>query len=126
MVNFNFNFQVFLGIREQRVTHFVIFLLVGLSVFMTPILKFIPMPVLYGIFLYMGTAPLADMHFYDRLRIIFMPPKYQPDFLYLRKIPLVRVHLFTIVQLLCFVALWVVKTNETISISFPLMVKTFH
>ena len=38
----------FLGIREQRVTHVLIFITVGLSVFMTPILGKIPMPVLYG------------------------------------------------------------------------------
>uniref|UniRef100_A0A0P5GM72 Anion exchange protein n=1 Tax=Daphnia magna TaxID=35525 RepID=A0A0P5GM72_9CRUS len=112
---------VFLGVREQRVTHLVIFLLVGLSVFMTPILKFIPMPVLYGVFLYMGTAPLSEMHFFDRLRIVFMPAKYQPDFNYLRKVPLKRVHMYTAIQLVCFAVLWVVKTNETISISFPLM-----
>lgn len=112
---------VFLGVREQRLTHFMIFLLVGLSVFMTPILKFIPMPVLYGVFLYMGTATLSDMHFYDRLRIMLMPSKYQPDLNYLRQVPLKRVHMFTLVQLACFAVLWVVKTNETISISFPLM-----
>lgn len=96
--------------------------MVGLSVFMTPILTFIPMPVLYGVFLYMGTAPLAEMQFFDRLRIVFMPVKYQPDFPYLRKVPLKRVHMYTAVQLVCFAILWVVKTNETISISFPLMV----
>jgi len=89
---------------------------------MVPVLKFIPMPVLYGIFLYMGTAPLSEMHFFNRIRIIFIPPKYQPDYIYLRKVPLLRVHLFTFVQLCCFAFLWVVKTNETISISFPLMV----
>lgn len=112
---------VFLGVREQRLTHLCIFLLVGLSVLMVSILKFIPMPVLYGVFIYMGTAPLSEMHFYDRLRIIFMPSKYQPDLNYLRKVPIKRVHMFTAVQLLCFAVLWVVKTNETISISFPLM-----
>ncbi|XP_051575742.1 sodium bicarbonate cotransporter 3 isoform X3 [Myxocyprinus asiaticus] len=48
----------FLGIREQRVTGFMIFVLMGLSVFMTSILKFIPMPVLYGVFLYMGVSSL--------------------------------------------------------------------
>merc|ERR1719370_2796296 len=39
----------FLGIREQRVTHVLIFITVGLSVFMTPILGKIPMPVLWCI-----------------------------------------------------------------------------
>ncbi|ROJ30624.1 Electrogenic sodium bicarbonate cotransporter 1 [Anabarilius grahami] len=48
----------FLGVREQRVTGTMVFILTGLSVFMAPVLKFIPMPVLYGVFLYMGVASL--------------------------------------------------------------------
>ena len=73
--------------REQRVTLILISLMIGLSVFMTPILTYIPMPVLFGVFLYMGTSPLADMQFYDRLLILFMPTKYQPGtHPYLRKV----------------------------------------
>jgi len=113
--------HVFLGVVEQRLTHFFIALLIGVSVFMTPYLGHIPMPVLYGVFLYMGTSTLDDIHFFQRLRILFIPPKYQPDFEYLRAVPLKRVHMFTFVQLICFVVLWVVKGNKTISIAFPLM-----
>uniref|UniRef100_A0A3B4ZTP7 Anion exchange protein n=1 Tax=Stegastes partitus TaxID=144197 RepID=A0A3B4ZTP7_9TELE len=51
----------FLGIREQRVTGFMIFVLMGCSVFMTSVLKFIPMPVLYGVFLYMGVSSLKGI-----------------------------------------------------------------
>ncbi|OXB77745.1 UNVERIFIED_CONTAM: hypothetical protein H355_013133 [Colinus virginianus] len=51
----------FLGIREQRVTGLMIFVLMGLSVFMTSVLKFIPMPVLYGVFLYMGVSSLKGI-----------------------------------------------------------------
>lgn len=80
----------FLGIREQRVTGFMIFFLMGCSVFMTSVLKvsrqtvraaftprslapslpsqiaslllqFIPMPVLYGVFLYMGVSSLKGI-----------------------------------------------------------------
>ncbi|KAF6101149.1 solute carrier family 4 member 7 [Phyllostomus discolor] len=51
----------FLGIREQRVTGLIIFVLMGLSVFMTSVLKFIPMPVLYGVFLYMGVSSLKGI-----------------------------------------------------------------
>ena len=61
-------------------------MMIGCSVFMTPILTYIPMPVLFGVFLFMGTSPLADMQFYDRILIIFMPAKYQPDHVYLRKV----------------------------------------
>lgn len=48
----------FLGVREQRVTHICIFILCGVSVFITGVLKNIPMPVLFGVFLYMGTSSL--------------------------------------------------------------------
>lgn len=39
----------FLGVREQRVTHIMIFLTIGCSVFLTPLLSHIPMPVTYCI-----------------------------------------------------------------------------
>ena len=103
-------------------TLIMISVMIGLSVFMTPILTYIPMPVLFGVFLYMGTSPLADMQFYDRLLLLFMPTKYQPDHIYLRKVTLRRVHLFTFIQLLCFILLWAVKEINAISIAFPLMV----
>jgi sodium bicarbonate transporter 10 len=113
----------FLGIREQRVTPILIFLTVGLSVFISPVLGCIPMPVLYGVFLYMGTAALNGLQFYDRLLLFFMPKKYQPDLPYIRKVPLSRVHMFTLVQLLCFIGLWIIKEVKSVSILFPVMVR---
>uniref|UniRef100_A0A8C1Z774 Anion exchange protein n=1 Tax=Cyprinus carpio TaxID=7962 RepID=A0A8C1Z774_CYPCA len=111
----------FLGIREQRFTGLMIFVLMGSSVFMTSVLKNIPMPVLYGVFLYMGASSLRGIQFFDRLRLFGMPAKHQPDFIYLRHVPLRKVHLFTIVQLTCLVLLWVIKTSRA-AIVFPMMV----
>uniref|UniRef100_A0AAR2IH50 Anion exchange protein n=1 Tax=Pygocentrus nattereri TaxID=42514 RepID=A0AAR2IH50_PYGNA len=111
----------FLGIREQRFTGLMIFVLMGCSVFMTSVLKFIPMPVLYGVFLYMGASSLRGIQFFDRLRLYGMPAKHQPDFIYLRHVPLRKVHLFTIIQLSCLVLLWVIKTSRA-AIVFPMMV----
>uniref|UniRef100_A0A8C2EG88 Anion exchange protein n=1 Tax=Cyprinus carpio TaxID=7962 RepID=A0A8C2EG88_CYPCA len=111
----------FLGIREQRLTGLVIFLLMGCSVFMTGALQFIPMPVLYGVFLYMGVSSLKGIQFFDRLKLFGMPAKHQPDFIYLRHVPLRKVHLFTLTQLTCLVLLWVIKTSPA-AIVFPMMV----
>ncbi|XP_063068087.1 sodium-driven chloride bicarbonate exchanger [Engraulis encrasicolus] len=111
----------FLGILEQRFTGLMIFTLMGCSVFMTSVLKFIPMPVLYGVFLYMGASSLRGIQFFDRLKLFAMPAKHQPDFIYLRHVPLRKVHLFTIVQLSCLVMLWVIKTSKA-AIVFPMMV----
>uniref|UniRef100_A0A671Y712 Anion exchange protein n=1 Tax=Sparus aurata TaxID=8175 RepID=A0A671Y712_SPAAU len=111
----------FLGIREQRFTGLLIFLLMGCSVFMTGALQFIPMPVLYGVFLYMGVSSLKGIQFFDRLKLFGMPAKHQPDFIYLRHVPLRKVHLFTVTQLTCLVLLWVIKTSPA-AIVFPMMV----
>uniref|UniRef100_A0A7N8XK28 Anion exchange protein n=1 Tax=Mastacembelus armatus TaxID=205130 RepID=A0A7N8XK28_9TELE len=111
----------FLGVREQRVTGILVFLLTGLSVFMAPILKVIPMPVLYGVFLYMGVASLNGVQFMDRLQLLLMPAKHQPDLIYLRHVPLRRIHLFTFIQCLCLALLWILKSTVA-AIIFPVMI----
>ncbi|NXE84023.1 S4A4 protein, partial [Cochlearius cochlearius] len=111
----------FLGIREQRLTGLAVFVLTGVSVFMAPVLKHIPMPVLYGVFLHMGVAALNSIQLTDRVRLLLMPAKHQPDLAYLQHVPLRRVHLFTVIQLLCLALLWVLKSTVA-AILFPVMV----
>ncbi|XP_044062784.1 sodium-driven chloride bicarbonate exchanger isoform X3 [Siniperca chuatsi] len=111
----------FLGIREQRVTGFMIFVLMGCSVFMTSALKFIPMPVLYGVFLYMGVSSLKGIQLFDRIKLFGMPAKHQPDLIYLRYVPLWKVHVFTVVQLSCLIVLWIIKASAA-AVVFPMMV----
>lgn len=50
-----------------------------------------------------------------------MPSKHQPDFSYLRHVPLRRVHLFTLVQIICLAVLWILKSTF-LAIIFPVMV----
>ncbi|XP_077570641.1 electrogenic sodium bicarbonate cotransporter 4-like [Stigmatopora nigra] len=111
----------FLGVREQRVTGILVFVLTGVSIFLAPILKFIPMPVLYGVFLYMGVASLSGIQFWDRIKLYMMPSKHQPDLSYLRHVPLRRVHLFTLVQIICLAVLWTLKSTF-LAIIFPVMI----
>ena len=89
---------------------------------MAPMLSNIPMPVLFGLFLFMGVASLNGLQMFDRLCLFFMPKKYQPDLTYLRRVPISRVHLFTTIQILSLAGLWIVKDIKSISILFPIMV----
>uniref|UniRef100_A0A8C9ZM96 Anion exchange protein n=1 Tax=Sander lucioperca TaxID=283035 RepID=A0A8C9ZM96_SANLU len=111
----------FLGVREQRLTGIMVFVLTGLSVFLAPVLQYIPMPVLYGVFLYMGVASLSGIQFWERIKLYLMPPKHQPDFSFLRHVPLRRVHLFTLVQIVCLAVLWILKSTF-LAIIFPVMI----
>nr|AAC16758.1 HCO3 transporter [Caenorhabditis elegans] len=111
----------FVGVREQRVTGIVTFLIIGLSVLATNILGRIPMPVLYGVFLYMGISALGGIQLFDRTLLLFMPMKYQPDTIYIRHVPIRKIHLFTAFQIGCLALLWVIKSIKSTSILFPIM-----
>lgn len=50
-----------------------------------------------------------------------MPAKHQPDLIYLRYVPLWKVHIFTVIQLTCLVLLWVIKASAA-AVVFPMMV----
>ena len=55
-----------------------------------------------------------------------MPAKYQPDYMFLRNVPMRRVHLFTVIQLVCLIVLCVIKELGIVSIMFPVMVSTTY
>jgi len=61
------------------------------------------------------------MQFFDRIKLFGMPAKHQPDLIYLRYVPLWKVHIFTVVQLTCLVLLWVIKASAA-AVVFPMMV----
>uniref|UniRef100_A0A915Q5V1 Anion exchange protein n=1 Tax=Setaria digitata TaxID=48799 RepID=A0A915Q5V1_9BILA len=111
----------FLGIKEQRLTAIIAHLLIGFSVFITPVIKLVPLPVLIGIFLYMGVVSMLGLQFIQRIAMLFMPIKYQPDYVWLRLVRMRRVHLFTFFQILSIVGLFAVKYTKTFSMLFPLM-----
>lgn len=53
-------------VKEQRVSGFCVSVLVGLSVTASPLLRLIPMSVLFGVFLYMGVASMSGVQFFER------------------------------------------------------------
>ena len=61
------------------------------------------------------------MELIQRVCILFIPQKYQPDLMYLRHIPIRRVHLFTAIQVGCIGFMWVVKAMPYIAILFPVL-----
>ena len=80
------------------------------------------MAVLYGVFLFMGVSTLKGMQFFERILILFMPAKYQPDLKYLRFVNTKRVHLFTLIQLVSTAGLYLIKFIDAVAILFPVMV----
>ncbi|XP_021698561.1 band 3 anion transport protein isoform X6 [Aedes aegypti] len=105
-------------VKEQRISGFFVSLMVGLSVTMAPILRLIPMSVLFGVFLYMGIASMSGVQFFERLRLFFMPVKHHPQVPFVRRVPSWKMHIFTAVQILALAMLWAVKSSA-FSLAFP-------
>ncbi|NXE43868.1 B3AT protein, partial [Ptilorrhoa leucosticta] len=81
-------------------------------------LLFIPLAVLFGIFLYMGVTSLFGIQLFDRILLLLKPPKYHPDEPYVTRVKTWRMHLFTFTQIIFLVVLWVVKSTPA-SLALP-------
>ncbi|OLQ10590.1 Sodium-driven chloride bicarbonate exchanger [Symbiodinium microadriaticum] len=97
-----------------------IHVLIGSALFLAPVLKFLPRAVLQGVFFYMGIASLTGNNLFDRLKLwlIWDPAKY-PQYHYVQKLPISRVHLYTVVQVVCLGILYGLKAIKETSVVFP-------
>lgn len=110
-----------LAVRENRVSPLAIHILIAASVFELALIKKIPIEVLFGLFLFMGFATLNGTDFYARLKLWLTDRNLYPDTHYVRNVPWKVIHLFTLVQLLCLVVLWILKSSPA-GILFPLFI----
>ncbi|XP_036923629.1 band 3 anion transport protein isoform X2 [Sturnira hondurensis] len=106
-------------VKEQRISGLLVSVLVGLSILMGPILSHIPLAVLFGIFLYMGVTSLSGIQLFDRILLLFKPPKYHPDVPYVKRVKTWRMHLFTGIQIICLAVLWAAKSFQKTSLALP-------
>ncbi|XP_076121159.1 solute carrier family 4 member 1a (Diego blood group) [Alosa pseudoharengus] len=105
-------------VLEQRISGILVAILVGISLLMEPILKMIPMTALFGIFLYMGITSLQGIQLWDRILLLIVPKKYHPNLPYATRVPILKMHLFTIIQIVCLGILWAVKSSP-VSLALP-------
>lgn len=105
-------------VKEQRISGFVVSILVGLSVTMAPLLRQIPMSVLFGVFLYMGVASMLGVQLFERARLLMMPVKHHPPQPYVKRVKTWKMHIFTLTQIASLAILWAVKSSQ-FSLAFP-------
>ena len=110
-----------IDVQETRLTGLFAHLLVGLSLLFLSLLQLIPMPVLYGVFLFMGVSALPAMQFWNRILLWFMETSKYPEFVFTKYMEKKRIHIYTIVELFFFGLIFMVQNTQAISIIFPLM-----
>ena len=109
----------FMNIMETRVTGFTIHAMILSSLMLLPLLSFIPIPVISGIFLYLGIKIMKGNLFFERLGdILLEDPKFKslPQYRNLNRGTLAR---YLLTQASALTAIWVLKSNRKYSIFFP-------
>ncbi len=108
-------------VRENRISGLAIHLLIGASLLLLPLLKFVPMAVLYGLFLFMGVVSMAGNQFFERLSLWLMDSSLYPSTHYTRRVARWTIHRFTFIQFVCLLALGLIEITP-LAILFPLFI----
>lgn len=108
-------------VKEQRVTNMVIHVLITSSLLLSPLIETISVPILYGVLLYLGFTLLTRMEFVHRLQLLFIPYKLHPDSRFVRNVKTHKIHIFTLIQLVCLILLAVVK-ETSVAVIFPFLI----
>ena len=110
-----------INVQETRLTYLFSHKLLGLSLLFLTALKQIPLPVLLGVFLFMGLSSMPGIQFWQRFLLFFQQPSQYPDKPYMRYMETKRVHYFTLFQVVFFLGVFVVQNTKSIAIVFPFM-----
>jgi hypothetical protein len=109
-------------VNDNRVTAFCIHGLMLAAVFMPAVLRKIPLPVIFGLFLYMGVASMSGNTLFERLELMAIwESSNLPSDAYIKKVPKWDIFKFTMVQTVALALLFFVKSSA-IGISFPLFI----
>ncbi|CAB9500555.1 Electroneutral sodium bicarbonate exchanger 1 [Seminavis robusta] len=111
----------FLSVQETRLTLFFSHALLGLTMLFLGLLKLLPLPVLYGVFLFMGLSSLPGIQFWNRFLLFFQQPSRYPESVFVKYMEKNRIHKYTVIQICFFCGVFVVMNIKAISIAFPFM-----
>ena len=112
------------GSIEQRVTGTVIHALIGACVLMPApraLLTQVPLPVLMGLFLYLGMSALPGNEMWERITGLFKDKSIAPKQPWTNKVPTKIVNFFTMVQVACLGAMFYVKSSS-FGVLFPIII----
>ena len=119
--------EVISNVREIRWSGLLSSVLLGFSVYMLPQpLENIPVPVLYGVFIFFALSPLVANAFqmWERILLLFTEQTAYPHTHYVRRVPQRQLHLFTGFQLCCLLVMCAVGffPNPYVELLMPIVV----
>jgi hypothetical protein len=106
-------------VTETRLTGFVVHALIASSLLFLPVIRLIPIPVVSGVFLFLGRKLMSGNSFLQRIRDNFIEKNRLLEDNPIRMVGRKRTALFTAIQVACLGGLWAFKQNSSTAIFFP-------
>jgi len=107
---------------ETRTTGFIIHALIAGTILVLPILRYVPIPVVSGVFLFLGRKLMTGNAFLRRIKDAFAEKKRLPPDHPMNVLGRKKMNIFTIIQILCLASLWMFKQNSATAIFFPSLI----
>lgn len=112
------------GTIEQRVTGTSIHALIGCCVVLSKpreLLTQVPLPVLMGLFMYLGISSLPGNEMWERIKGLLQDPAIAPKYRWTARVPKKTTTVFTFVQMACLAAMFYVK-ESSFGVLFPIVI----
>eukprot|EP00550_Attheya_septentrionalis_P000393 CAMPEP_0198293414 /NCGR_PEP_ID=MMETSP1449-20131203/17072_1 /TAXON_ID=420275 /ORGANISM="Attheya septentrionalis, Strain CCMP2084" /LENGTH=606 /DNA_ID=CAMNT_0043992981 /DNA_START=400 /DNA_END=2220 /DNA_ORIENTATION=- len=110
------------SVTETRLTGFTIHALILSTLGLLPLLSYLPIPVVSGVFLFLGRKLMSGNSFLQRIRDSFAEKNRLEIDHPIHTLGRKKMNLFTLLQIACLLGLWVFKQNSATSIFFPSMI----
>jgi hypothetical protein len=110
-----------IAVIETRASALIVHIAIAISLLFLPYVQLIPMPVLFGLFVYMGVVSLQGNAFFIRSISLLTPPIVKQFATGDNQASRIGSRRYTLVQGACFSVLWIVKSS-IVGILFPIFI----
>jgi hypothetical protein len=111
--------QEIVGVTETRLTGFGVHAMIASSLLLLPLIRRVPIPVVSGVFLFLGRKLMSGNFFLQRCRDVFVEKERLSEDHPIQTLGRKRMGLFTLIQVFCLMGLWAFKQNPSTAIFFP-------
>uniref|UniRef100_A0A7S1VPE3 Bicarbonate transporter-like transmembrane domain-containing protein n=1 Tax=Grammatophora oceanica TaxID=210454 RepID=A0A7S1VPE3_9STRA len=109
-------------VTESRFTGFAVHAMIAATVGILPLLHFVPIPVVSGVFLFLGRKLMSGNSFLARIRDMMAETNRLPKTHPVHKVGRRKMNIFTMIQVACLIGLWSFKSHPSTTIFFPSMI----
>jgi len=106
-------------VTETRLTGFMVHFLIFCTLGLLPVLSFVPIPVVSGVFMFLGCKLMSGNTFLERILEVFVEKRRLNPGHPILQIGRAKSAAFTALQIACLSGLWAFKQNNNTAIFFP-------